>query len=82
MVFLTNYTYDALNHLTGVTQNAQPNGTPQSRSYSYDAMTVLTSETNPESGTTVTPTMSCRRVAMLRNAICRRSDSDTGRLRQ
>jgi RHS repeat-associated protein len=48
--FWTKYTYDALNNLTGVTQNAQ--GSQQTRSYSYDAMSRLTSETNPESGTT------------------------------
>jgi RHS repeat-associated protein len=50
--FLTKYSYDALGDLTGVTQNAQPNGTAQTRSFSFDLMGRLTSETNAESGTT------------------------------
>ena len=50
--YWTKYTYDALGDLTGVSQNAQPGGTTQPRSYSYDAMSRLTSETNPENGTT------------------------------
>jgi RHS repeat-associated protein len=50
--YLTTYTYDALGNLLTVTQNAQPNGTPQTRSYIFDGMSRLTSETNPESGTT------------------------------
>jgi RHS repeat-associated protein len=50
--YLTNYSYDALGNLTGVLQNAQPGGTAQSRSYSFDGLGRLTSETNPESGTT------------------------------
>ena len=49
--FLTKYTYDALGNLLTVTQNAQPGGTAQTRTYQYDAMSRLTSETNPESGT-------------------------------
>ena len=49
--YWTKYTHDALGHLTGVTQNAQSTST-QSRSYSYDLMGRLLSETNPESGTT------------------------------
>jgi RHS repeat-associated protein len=48
--YWTKYSYDALGDLTGVTQNAQ--GTPQPRSYGYDFLARLTSETNPESGTT------------------------------
>jgi RHS repeat-associated protein len=48
--FWTKYTYDPLNNLTVVTQNAQ-SGSTQTRSYSYDAMGRLTSESNPESGT-------------------------------
>jgi RHS repeat-associated protein len=48
---LTKYTYDALNNLTNVTQNAQSTS-QQTRSYSFDAMSRLTSETNAESGTT------------------------------
>ena len=50
--YLTKYTYDALGNLTGVTQNSQPNGTTQTRSYSFDSLSRLTSETNAESGTT------------------------------
>jgi RHS repeat-associated protein len=51
----TKYSYDALNNLTGVTQNAQAAaGSQQTRSYSYDGLSRLTSETNPESGTTPT----------------------------
>jgi RHS repeat-associated protein len=48
--FWTKYTYDALGNLTGVSQNAQ--GTAQTRSYTFDLRSRLTSETNPESGTT------------------------------
>jgi len=50
--YLTTYTYDAIGDLTGVAQNAQPNGTAQPRSYSFDGLRRLTSETNPESGAT------------------------------
>jgi RHS repeat-associated protein len=51
--YWTQYTYDALGDLTGVTQNSQAaSGQQQTRSYSYDEMGRLTSETNPESGTT------------------------------
>lgn len=49
--YWTKYSYDALGRLTGVSQNAQSSN-PQSRSYVYDLMGRLTSETNPESGTT------------------------------
>jgi RHS repeat-associated protein len=48
--FWTKYTFDVLGNLTGVTQNAQ-SGSSQTRSYSYDGLGRLTSETNPESGT-------------------------------
>src|SRR5439155_19068124 len=48
--FWTKYTYDTLGNLTGVSQNAQ--GTAQTRSYGYDFLSRLISETNPESGTT------------------------------
>lgn len=48
--YWTQYGYDALRNLTGVSQNAQ--GTAQTRSYSYDGLSRMTSETNPESGTT------------------------------
>src|SRR5208283_4148736 len=47
--YWTKYTYTPLGQITGVTQNAQ--ATPQTRSYVYDLMGRLTSETNPESGT-------------------------------
>lgn len=50
--FWTRYTYDALGNLTGVTQNAQPGGAVQTRSYAYDGLRRRTSETNPETGTT------------------------------
>jgi RHS repeat-associated protein len=48
--FWTRYTSDALGRLTGVTQNAQSSST-QSRSYVYDLMGRMTSETEAESGT-------------------------------
>ncbi len=52
--FLTKYTYNALGDLLTVTQNAQPGaiGGTQARSFVYDMLGRLTSETNPESGTT------------------------------
>jgi RHS repeat-associated protein len=52
---LTEYTYDALGNLLTVTQNAQPGaiGGTQTRTYAYDGLSRLTSETNPESGTTL-----------------------------
>jgi len=50
--YWTKYSYDSLGHVTGVTQNAQASGSTQSRSYVYDFMGRLTSETNAESGTT------------------------------
>jgi RHS repeat-associated protein len=50
--YWTKYTYDALGDLLTVTQNAQaPSGSQQTRTYTYDAMSRLTSEANPESGT-------------------------------
>ena len=45
--FWTKYTYDLLNDLTGVTQNAQSSST-QTRTYQYDGLSRLTSEANPE----------------------------------
>ena len=52
--FLTKYTYDAVGNLLTVAQNSQPGsiGGPQNRSYTYDGLSRLTSEVNPESGTT------------------------------
>ena len=44
--FYTSYLYDPLGDLTNVTQSTQ------SRSYSYDGLSRMTSESNPESGTT------------------------------
>jgi RHS repeat-associated protein len=49
--YWTEYTYDLNNKLTGVTQNAQSSST-QARGYTYDDLGRMTSETNPESGTT------------------------------
>ena len=50
--YWTTYTYDVNNHLTGVTQNAQSTGSQQTRTYAYDDLGRMTSEANPESGTT------------------------------
>jgi RHS repeat-associated protein len=50
--YWTQYTYNALGRLTAVTQNAQSSGSTQTRSFVYDLMGRLTSETHPESGTT------------------------------
>ncbi|MGA8221585.1 MAG: RHS repeat-associated core domain-containing protein [Candidatus Acidiferrales bacterium] len=49
--YWTKYSFDVLGDLIGVTQNAQ-SSTTQSRSYSFDGLGRMTSETNPESGTT------------------------------
>jgi RHS repeat-associated protein len=49
--YWTKYAWDALGRLTGVTQNAQ-SGSTQSRSFVYDLMGRMTSETHAESGTT------------------------------
>jgi RHS repeat-associated protein len=50
---LTKYVYDALGNVLTVTQNAQPGaiGGQQTRTYTYDGLSRLLSETNPESGT-------------------------------
>lgn len=52
--FLTKYTYDALGNLLTVIQNVQLGaiGGQQTRTYAYDGLSRLTSESNPESGTT------------------------------
>jgi len=50
--FWTKYSYDVLGHITGVTQNAQAaSGSQQTRTYTFDMIGRLTSETNPETGT-------------------------------
>jgi RHS repeat-associated protein len=49
--YWTTYTYDVLNHVISVTQNAQSSRT-QTRTYAYDDLGRMTSELNPESGTT------------------------------
>jgi RHS repeat-associated protein len=49
--YWTKYTYDALGRLTAVSQNAQSSN-PQSRTYVYDLVGRITSESNPETGTT------------------------------
>jgi YD repeat-containing protein len=46
--FLTKYTYDAQDNLLTVNQNAQPGGSPQARTYTWDGLSRLTSEKNPE----------------------------------
>jgi len=45
--YWTKYMYDANGNLTGVTQNAQ-GSSQQTRTYTYDDLSRLTSETNPE----------------------------------
>jgi RHS repeat-associated protein len=45
--YSTTYSYDALDNLTGVTQNSS-----HSRTFVYDSLSRLTSAYNPESGTT------------------------------
>jgi RHS repeat-associated protein len=53
---LTKYTYDALDNLLTVAQNAQPGavGGSQTRTYTYDGLSRLTSETNPETSNLAT----------------------------
>jgi RHS repeat-associated protein len=48
--YWTQYTYDQLNNLIGVTQNAQ-SGSKQTRTFAYDGLSRLTSQTTPEGGT-------------------------------
>jgi RHS repeat-associated protein len=48
--YWTEYTYNLLNQLTGVTQNAQSASQKQTRTYAYDFLGRMTSETNPETG--------------------------------
>lgn len=49
--YLTTYTYDPLGDLLSVKQNAQASSNTQSRTYTYDMLSRLTSEVNPETGT-------------------------------
>lgn len=46
--YWTKYSYDAAGHLLTVTQNAQ--GSSQTRTFAYDMLGRMTSETNPETG--------------------------------
>lgn len=48
--YWTKYTYDALGNLLTVTQNVQSSGNTQTRTYTYDYLSRLTTETNPETG--------------------------------
>jgi len=50
--YWTKYTYDVLNDLLTVNQNAQPGGTLQTRTYAYDGLGRMTSEKNPETNQT------------------------------
>jgi RHS repeat-associated protein len=47
----TFYTYNALDDLTGVTQNGSDSSTARVRTFQYDSLSRLTLATNPESGT-------------------------------
>ena len=47
--YWTKYTYNVLNEVLSVTQNAQ-SGTVQTRTHAYDGLGRLTSESNPENG--------------------------------
>ena len=49
--YWTKYTHNSLGKIIGVTQNAQSTST-QTRAFSFDMLGRLTSETNPETGTT------------------------------
>ena len=49
--YLTNYSYDTLDNLTGVSQVDPITGYNQTRSFSYDSLKRLTSAWNPESNT-------------------------------
>ena len=48
--YFTQYAYDSLGNLVGVNQNAQSTY-PQGRTFTYDMLRRMTSETNPETGT-------------------------------
>lgn len=47
--YWTRYTYDTLGNITNVVQNAQ-SGTQQARTFAFDSIGRLLSETNPETG--------------------------------
>ena len=49
--YWTKYTNDPMGNLTGVTQNAQMSGSTQTRTFVYDWMSRISSETVPEIGT-------------------------------
>jgi RHS repeat-associated protein len=50
--YWTTYAYDTLGNQTGVTQNAQATSNQQTRTFLYDMLGRLTSETNPETNKT------------------------------
>jgi len=50
--YWTKYTYDAVGNLTNVVQNAQASTGQQTRTFAYDMLGRVASETNPETGTT------------------------------
>lgn len=49
--YLTHYDYDTLNNLKTVAQRIGAQGVTQTRSFTYDSLSRLTSAANPESGT-------------------------------
>jgi RHS repeat-associated protein len=49
--FLSTYVYDPLGNLTSATVGAHTGFSGQTRSFAYDELSRMTSETNPESGT-------------------------------
>ena len=50
--FWTQYTYDVLNNIVAVKQNAQSSISYQTRTYAYDGLGRMTSEQNPETNQT------------------------------
>lgn len=48
--YWTEYSYDALGDLTGVSQNAQSGTQIQTRTYAYDGLRRMITEANPEAG--------------------------------
>ena len=50
--FWTSQSFDRLDNLISVTLDSQSGGTPQTRNYTYDQVSRLLSESNPESGST------------------------------